>query len=144
MSDKLDAEIRAMASIARGAFGLTPAGLDDVNLLCGRILEAVASMRTELDQLRSRLASQGAREVDGLRERLAALCHEQWSGWMRHLFSKCAMGEDGACIIPDWAEERWRRQMSTPYADLSPTEQDSDRREADRFLLLLPSDGAEG
>ena len=63
MSNKLDAEIRAMASIARGAFGLTPAGSDDVNLLCGRILDAVAALRAELAALRSRLAAQGAREV---------------------------------------------------------------------------------
>ena len=63
MSDKLDAEIRTMARTARCAFGLTPAGLDDVNLLCRRIQDAVAALRAELAALRSRLASQGAREV---------------------------------------------------------------------------------
>ena len=51
MSYQLEREIRAMASIARSAFGMTPAGLDDVNLLCGRILEAVAGLRDERDRL---------------------------------------------------------------------------------------------
>ena len=51
MSYQLEREIRAMASIARGAFGMTAADMDAVNLLCGRILEAVAALRDERDRL---------------------------------------------------------------------------------------------
>lgn len=45
---------------------------------------------------------------DKLREKLAELCHKQWSGWMEYLFSKCE-GDldipdgDRIMIIPDWA-----------------------------------------
>lgn len=79
--------------------------------------------------------------MDGvdLREKLAELCHEQWSGWMKYLFSKCNdhPAGTGALVMPAWAVERWRRQMNTPYRELSEPEQDSDRTEADRFLDLL-------
>jgi hypothetical protein len=79
----------------------------------------------------------------GLRERLAALCHEQWSGWMKYLFGKCEIlpnAERGdLAVIPEWAVQRWKRQMETPYASLSDKEKDSDRAEADRFLALLPA-----
>ena len=77
-----------------------------------------------------------------LREELAALCHEQWSGWMAYLFSKCPErglneGVSPGCIIPLWAVERWTRQMNTPYTELSEAEKDSDRAEADKFLAII-------
>jgi len=78
--------------------------------------------------------------VDEMREKLAALCHDQWSGWMEYLFSKChkAPSSIGSmAVIPGWAVLRWRRQMVTPYAKLSEEEKNSDRKEADRFLALL-------
>jgi hypothetical protein len=33
--------------------------------------------------------------------------------------------------------ERWRRQIDTPYADLSEKEKDSDREWADKVMVLL-------
>jgi hypothetical protein len=73
-----------------------------------------------------------------MREKLAALCHEQWSGWMKYLFSKCekTTGEVEGMIIPEWAVKRWMRQMNTPYLQLSIEEKESDRKEADKFLEL--------
>ena len=72
-----------------------------------------------------------------VRERLADLCHEQWAGWMRYLFSKGKFNDDGSWTMPAWAVERWSRQMDTPYSELSESEQDSDRNEADKFLALI-------
>ena len=82
-----------------------------------------------------------------MREKLAELCHEQWSGWMEYLFSKCYETQieptlqepDGekALIIPRWAIDRWTRQMKTKYENLSEDEKESDRKEADRFLALI-------
>ena len=68
-----------------------------------------------------------------MREELANLCHEQWSGWMKYLFSK--MSEDKSNLgpylfMPKWAEDRWKRQMNTAYKDLSEEEKESDRKEA--------------
>lgn len=72
-----------------------------------------------------------------IREILADLCHKQWSGWMKYLFSKGTFNDDGTWTMPRWAVERWRTQMNTPYADLSNAEQDSDRLEADKFLAVF-------
>ena len=78
------------------------------------------------------------------KEQIAALCHEQWSGWMEYLFSKAIdykpgevqAYEDGV-IIPKCAVDRWRKQLKTPYEQLSEEEKESDRKEADRFIQLL-------
>ena len=74
-------------------------------------------------------------------EPLADLVHEQWSGWMRYLFSKCreftnASGEQEVAI-PQWAVLRWRRQMQTAYNDLPEDEKASDRTEAHKFIELI-------
>jgi hypothetical protein len=85
-----------------------------------------------------------------LREKLAALAHDQWSGWMEYLFSKTDKfeieGRAAGVVIPNWAVERWRRQMKTPYAELPEEEKESDRKEADRVLSLMnePPEHPEG
>jgi len=68
---------------------------------------------------------------------LADLAHQQWSGWMEYLFSKCTFNEDGTAVIPAWAVTRWQRQLATPFADLPPEEQEADFSEADRVLEVL-------
>jgi len=79
-------------------------------------------------------------------EKLAALAHEQWSGWMEYLFSKCVEEErfengkyfkTGNMIIPKWAFDRWKRQLYTNYKDLSEGEKESDRDEARRVLEVI-------
>jgi hypothetical protein len=70
-----------------------------------------------------------------MKEILAELCHNQWSGWVRYMFSKGTF--NGTWTMPAWAAERWKRQMETPYAELSESEQNSDRTEADKFLLVF-------
>lgn len=73
-----------------------------------------------------------------LRERLARLVHDHvWAGWMRHLFSKGTFNDDGTWTMPAWAVKRWLRQMVTTYDNLSLSEQDSDRKEADKFLEVI-------
>lgn len=65
----------------------------------------------------------------GLREALADQEHGRWSRWMKYLFSKSPDG-----VIPPALVERWARQVSTPYKNLSEQEKDSDRKEADATL----------
>lgn len=76
-------------------------------------------------------------ESTDLRERLAALAHQQWSGWMTYLLTKVKEGPEGTLIVPAPLVARWRRQMETPYDQLPETEKDSDRVEADRMLAVL-------
>lgn len=72
-----------------------------------------------------------------LREELAALAHEQWSGWIIYKLSLGTHNPDGSVTIPAWAVQRWTRRVDTPYAELSDVEKDSDRREADKVLALI-------
>lgn len=62
-----------------------------------------------------------------IRERLAALEHEQWAYWTRYLLDH---------LTPQNVE-RWRRQIDTPYDRLSESEKQSDREWADRVLALV-------
>lgn len=57
----------------------------------------------------------------------AALEHERWSGWHRHMRDK---------INPE-NMMRWDRQSDTPYADLSEQEKESDRKEVRQYLPLI-------
>lgn len=78
-------------------------------------------------------------EVEAVREKLASYAHKQWSGWMEYLFSKCVnpIEPDGTAIIPKWAVKRWKRQIETPYEELSEPEKESDRKEADGMIEII-------
>ena len=78
-----------------------------------------------------------------MKERLAELCHSQWSGWVRYMFSKGVFNENGSWTMPVEFVQRWQRQMNTPYAELSDSEQNSDRTEADKFIKLVYEDGGD-
>jgi len=70
-------------------------------------------------------------------EKLANLCHEQWAGWMRYLFKFGTQNEDGTFTMDADKVARWRRQMETPYSGLSESEQNSDRKEAAKFIKIF-------
>lgn len=71
-------------------------------------------------------------------EKLSEYAHdEQWSGWMKYLFSKCYETACGTTCIPGWAVERWKRQINTPYSKLPEKEKESDRKEARGVLSKI-------
>ena len=70
-------------------------------------------------------------------EKLAALAHEQWSGWMKYLFRFGVENPDGSFTMDADQVARWKRQMSTTYADLLESEKASDRTEAEKVLLTM-------
>ncbi len=72
-----------------------------------------------------------------LREELAELAHEQWSGWMKYLFERGHWDDSGGFTINPESSARWKRQAQTPYAELSELERDSDRVEADKFFAVM-------
>lgn len=80
---------------------------------------------------------------DETREALADYAHKAWAGWMRHMFDRCTKQGisvvDRSLLIHSDDVERWQRQMETPYADLSEQEKDSDRKEADKMLMIIES-----
>ncbi len=71
------------------------------------------------------------------KEELAQYAHEAWTGWMLYMFGKCQCNTDGSMNIPEWAVERWKRQVNTPYSYLSEEEKQSDRAEADKMLEII-------
>lgn len=73
-----------------------------------------------------------------IREKLAEYAHnDAWSGWMKYLFSKGVHDANGTWVMPTWAVKRWTRQMHTRYVDLSESEKESDRHEADEMLKII-------
>ena len=75
--------------------------------------------------------------MNNIVEALAAVAHEMWSGWMKYMFGKCKILEDGWLGIPPDLVARWKRQMSTLYENLPEEEKESDRVEARSMLLAL-------
>ena len=68
---------------------------------------------------------------------IAAQQHEIWAHWMRYQFSVCVPNGDGSLTIPADKAYRWRRQVDTPYAQLSEREQASDIEQAQKILEAI-------
>jgi len=69
----------------------------------------------------------GKDSTDNVLERLAALEHEQWAHWTRHMLDN---------LYPENIE-RWKRQVETPYEELTEKEKDSDREWASKILSIV-------
>lgn len=72
-----------------------------------------------------------------LMEKLAERAHDSWSHWMQYLFSRSCKQADGSVIIPAELVERWKRQMHTPYSQLSEQEKLSDREQAETIFQII-------
>lgn len=72
-----------------------------------------------------------------LREGLAEYAHTAWSEYMDYFLSKLEKNPEGELIIPPAYAQALQRQIITPYADLSTTEQDYDRDEADKMIAVV-------
>ncbi len=79
----------------------------------------------------------GVNMDDKLVEAFANLAHEQWSGWMKYMFSKGPRRFDGTWVMSHSLRTRWERQMNTPYEELSEKEKESDRVEAKRMIEVF-------
>lgn len=71
------------------------------------------------------------------REQIASIQHEIWAHWMRYVFRVCQENSDGSFTIPAEKANKWIRQIETSYSELSESEKDSDREQADKILTLL-------
>ena len=75
-------------------------------------------------------------EIPDAREEAANLAHDIWCHWMQYYFTKTTRLDYGDEVVSAELAYRWRRQMITPYSDLSEKEKESDREIA--RLLILP------
>jgi hypothetical protein len=72
-----------------------------------------------------------------LREKLAALEHQQWSHWTKYLID--------SGLITDAAKiAHWERQINTPYYELTEAEKDLDRKWADKVIEILNDNRQQG
>jgi hypothetical protein len=74
---------------------------------------------------------------DELIEALAAIEHERWSDWQEYVHESCGHDEYDRLILDPDRYNGWKRQIATPYADLSEREKQSDREQVMRYWPLL-------
>jgi len=60
--------------------------------------------------------------------------HKIWADWMKFLFTEGYDMEDGSFKMKREKVERWRRQMNTPYEELTRKEQETDIKVAQDYL----------
>jgi len=101
-------------------------------------------------------------DAEGLREALAALEHEQWAHWTKHMLTELLPLINPALVadykaglrrrrredwgsFPPWlqAVHRWERQIKTPYSALTEAEKDSNRERAVKVLEVVFGNRAE-
>lgn len=74
-------------------------------------------------------------------EQLADKEHASWARWQSYLFSMCDVVDDGDgyedYVIPRELVQRWKRQIATPYVQLSEKEKQSDRDEVAHILPII-------
>jgi hypothetical protein len=75
--------------------------------------------------------------TNNLKEIVANLVHKIWARWMIYLFEQCYINKKGDYCIPLGFVSRWKKQINTPYKDLSEPEKESDRRIAKEYINLI-------
>ncbi len=136
---KAEAKVERLAVLVeqhRGALGYPipcsiPENPDIRNGLAEAFQEQLSRLQQEVEHLYQ--AIPGLAVPPDQVERLADLVHEMWAGWMSWLYSHWYDVHSSG----ETFQNRWRRQMETPYAALSEEEKESDRQEARRILELL-------
>ena len=82
-----------------------------------------------------------------LEERLAELCHEQWSHWIKYLFSECKHQAEPpwTVTIPQRKFLHWKGLSSMRYYELSDDQKEQHRVMAMEFASVLEekNDGPE-
>lgn len=82
-------------------------------------------------------------DTSALMEQLADIEHQRWADWQKYLHSKCHDMELGFLTIPAELVTQWKRQIATPYAELSEKEKQSDRDQVARYWPLIEALTAE-
>ncbi|HXI18066.1 MAG TPA: hypothetical protein VNM48_17010 [Chloroflexota bacterium] len=72
-----------------------------------------------------------------LRERLAAIEHQQWVDWQRYFHSKCQRNPDGSLTVPAGYVTALDRLIDTSYQQLPEDQKQNDRKEVGRYWPLI-------
>ena len=76
-------------------------------------------------------------QLESLLETLAAVEHGRWAHWQKYLHGKCEQHANGALVIPDDLVKKCEQQITTPYAELSEKEKESDREQVRIYLAII-------
>ena len=69
-------------------------------------------------------------------DKIRWLNFELWCNWVRYMYNQSIVHEDESCTLTDHDYERWLRQLSTPYEELSFDEKNSDREIARSYFAI--------
>jgi len=72
-----------------------------------------------------------------LLERIAELCHKQWSDWMKYFLNKCHYDSNGDIVVHREYISNLELQINADYKELSEIDKEKDRREANKFLSIF-------
>jgi hypothetical protein len=75
--------------------------------------------------------------LEAMVDDLAAIEHERWSHWQRHIHSKATKQPDGSLIIAPELVARWEAQINKNYKEMTAEEQESDREQVRRYLPII-------
>jgi hypothetical protein len=78
--------------------------------------------------------------MENLLENLAELEHQQWAHWTKYMLDRLEQLESEQDSHDPYKvlhqKENWRRQIATPYSELTEKEKDSDRSWASKSLEI--------
>lgn len=74
---------------------------------------------------------------EDLVDALAAIEHARWAHWQNYVHDQCEQHADGSLRIPADLVKRWKRQIETPYSELTEDEKNSDRQQVLRYLPTI-------
>ena len=77
--------------------------------------------------------------VEEIVEQMADIEHKRWSSWQKWMHECSTKNADGSLTIPADKVERWERQITTEYKDLSEEEKESDRKQVYPYLDIITS-----
>lgn len=96
---------------------------------CSDIISFLTSALTKREkEARASAYKEIGEMVEGTRETLAELEHEQWVEWSKNIAASETISLERA--------ERWKK-LWKPYAELSEAEKDQDRKYADKIIAAI-------
>lgn len=76
---------------------------------------------------------------DRRREALAVYAHQAWAAYMTYHLEQGRLNKDGSITLSPEYVKALRRQAGLSFTELTVREQDLDRQEADKILLIAGS-----
>ena len=74
-------------------------------------------------------------------EKFADIEHQRWADWQKYLHSCTHLNDRGEICFNSYRQfEHWKRQIETPYAELTEEEKESDRKQVKRYWSIIAKD----